>query len=85
MQHSKVQSRLESIAAKEREPSKHPEDCADAIENGCVFKTEREVHFIMAAGLIAYRCLIITASSRSVLPLHLCVRVCVWHKYMTFV
>ena len=52
MQWSKVQWGLESpITTKEREPSKHPEGCADAIENGCVFKTEREVHFIMAAGV----------------------------------
>ena len=49
---SKVQWRSESwIATKEREPSQHPEDCADAIENGCVFKTEREVHLIMAADI----------------------------------
>ena len=54
---------LESrIGTKEREPSKHPEDCADTIENDCVFKTEREVHFIMAAGVGSY-CPIETASS----------------------
>ena len=68
MQHSKVQSRLESIATKEREPSKHPEGCADAIENGCVFKTEREVHFIMAAG-VGSNYPVEMADSRTFLPL----------------
>jgi hypothetical protein len=61
MQHSKVQSRFEAIATTEGEPSKHPENCADAIENGCIFKTEREIHFIMASG-VGFYCPVETAN-----------------------
>ena len=84
MQYSKVQSRFEAIATTKGESSQNPEECADTVENGRVLEAEREVNFIMAAGSIPYdlwRCPIVTASSRSVLPLN--ARVCVWN--MTFV
>ena len=73
MQGSKVQLRSESISTKERQPSKKPEGCANAIENGCVFKTEREVYFIMTAAVVAYSNRILTkykaAGNRAVRPL----------------
>ena len=76
MQGSKVQFRPETIATKEREPSKKPEGGANSIENGCVFKTQREVNFIMAAsaGAVVNGYRVPTehkaTSSRAVRPLH---------------
>ena len=51
MQWSKVETRFDTEAMAKGESSKDPEDDTDTKENGCVFKTEREVHFIMAAGI----------------------------------
>ena len=51
MQWSKVETRFDSKTTAKGESSKDPEDDTDAKENGSFFKTEREVHFIMAAGI----------------------------------
>ena len=55
VQWSKVETRFDTKATAKGESSEYPEDDTDAKENGCVFKTERQVHFIMAAG-VGSRC-----------------------------
>ena len=51
MQWSKVETRFDSKDTAKGESGKDPEDDTDAKENGSFFKTEGEVHFVMAAGV----------------------------------
>ena len=55
MQRPKGQPCFSAAATAEGETSHYQEDDTDAIENGCVFKAEREIHSIMARGVRSRR------------------------------
>ena len=55
MQRPKGQPCFSAATTAEGETSHYQEDDTDAIENGCVFEAEREIHSIMARGGVRSR------------------------------